>query len=446
MADIRERLAERARELPPGAWIRAWGYDQTRLDENRHPTRWDLDVATPDHPVLLDHVSGHVIAVNSKVLELAGVTRDTADVPGGEIERDEHGEPTGVFNEDAMALIYDILPELGGDEIRPGIPAAREEFLSRGITAIHDATPGDMKLIQIYAEAIRSGEIPFRVLAMVSAETHDNELEGQSGDIGPSLGLPPGRLVTGPTKFLHDGAIQSYTAALSQPYYDEPERYGVKIYDPAVLHEVVLKEHRKGRQVAIHGNGDAAIEDIIDAYEAALLDTPRENHRHRIEHLQTAREDQIERMARLGIVSSVFINHLWVFGDRHLSRFLGPERAERMEPLASLTRRGIKWGLHCDYSVTDVNPLLGIWLAVNRRTSGGQPIGEEQKVGVEQALRGFGPDAAYLGFQEEEMGTIKPGFMADFVVLESDPVADPESIKDIAVLQTVVAGEVVWEA
>jgi hypothetical protein len=208
---------------------------------------------------------------------------------------------------------------------------------------------------------------------------------------------------------------------------------------------MVLQHHRADRQIAIHGNGDAAIDDILDAYEAALADRPRENHRHRIEHCQTARQDQLERMARLGVTSSVFANHLWYFGDRHLSRFLGPERAERMEPLASMTRLGIRWGLHSDCPVTEVNPLLGIWLAVNRRTSGGQPIGESEKVSVEQALRGFGPDAAYLGFQENQLGTIAPGFMADFVVLSGDPVADPEGIKDLRVQGTVIDGELVHQ-
>src|SRR5690606_12262130 len=139
--------------------------------------------------------------------------------------------------------------------------------------------------------------------------------------------------------------------------------------------------------------------DILDGYEAALEAHPRNDHRHRIEHCQTARQDQLERMARLGVTSSVFINHLWQFGDRHLSRFLGPDRANRMEPLASMTKLGIRWGLHSDCPVTEVNPLRGIWLAVNRKTSGGQPIGDDEKVSVEQALRGFGPDAAYLGFQ-----------------------------------------------
>jgi predicted amidohydrolase YtcJ len=150
-------------------------------------------------------------------------------------------------------------------------------------------------------------------------------------------------------------------------------------------------------------------------------------------------------MARLGIVSSVFANHLWYFGDRHLSRFLGPERATRMEPLASMTALGIRWGLHSDCPVTEVNPLLGIWLAVNRRTSGGQPIGESEKVSVEQALKGFGPDAAFIGFQEQQLGTIAPGYFADFVVLSGDPVADPEAIKDLQIRATVIGGEIVHE-
>ena len=260
-----------------------------------------------------------------------------------------------------------------------------------------------------------------------------------------SYGLPAGRLVAGPVKYFQDGAIQAYTASLTEPYFDAPDEYGVKIYDPADLSEMILKHHKAGLQIAIHGNGDSAIDDILNGYEAALEAYPRDDHRHRIEHCQTARHDQLERMARLGVVSSVFINHLWQFGDRHLSRFLGPERANRMEPLASMTRLGITWGLHSDCPVTEVNPLRGIWLAVNRLTSGGQPIGEDEKVSVEQALRGFGPDAAYLGFQEDHLGTIAPGYLADFAIIAEDPVAVPDRIKDIEVLATVIDGEIVSE-
>ena len=447
IAELQRRLAERAAATPAGDWVIGRGYDQTLLEENRHPTRADLDAAVPDHPAIIYHISYHGIVANSAALRLGGVTSATPDVPGGEIERDAHGEPNGVLLEDpAMGLVLRHLPRVTPDSWRAGLRRARDQFVPTGISAVHDALIRTREEIDAYAAAMLAGELPLRAYLMIAPELYNGDLEGQAGDLGPSYGLPANRLVAGPVKFFQDGAIQAYTAALTQPYFDAPQRYGVKIYEPAELAGMVLEHHRAGRQIAIHGNGDDAIDDILNAYDAALVDAPRADHRHRIEHCQTARPDQLERMARLGVVSSVFANHLWVFGDRHLSRFLGPERASRMEPLASMTRLGIRWGLHSDCPVTEVNPLLGVWLAVNRRTSGGQAIGETERVSVEQALRGFGPDAAFLGFQERQLGTIAPGYLADFAIVSGDPVDDPETIKDLRVLGTVIDGALVHEA
>lgn len=445
--ELQRRLGERASQTPAGDWVIGRGYDQTLLAENRHPTRNDLDAAVPDHPVVIFHVSYHGLVANSRALEQAGVSRNTADIPGGDIYRDEGGEPTGVFMESpAMSLISDHLPKNGIPELRNGLNLARDHYLPKGITAVHDARIGTYDEVRAYAGAIADGELPIRSYLMVAPELYDAELEGMAGDLGPSLGLPSGRLIAGPVKMFQDGAIQAYTASLTQPYFDQPDEYGVKIHDPAFLASEIMRFHRMGHQIAIHGNGDAAIDDILNGYEAALEAYPRDDHRHRIEHLQTARPDQLERMARLGVTASVFINHLWHFGDRHLSRFLGPERAHRLEPLASMTELGIRWGLHSDFPVTEVDPLMGIWLAVNRRTSGGQPIGEAEAVDVELALRGFGPDAAYLGFQEKRMGAIAPGFYADFAVISGDPVANTETIKDLQVQATIIGGETVWTA
>ena len=445
--EMQRLLAERAAQTPAGEWVIGRGYDQTLLAENRHPTRYDLDAAAPDHPAVIFHVSYHGLVANSRALERAGVNKNTPDAPGGDIYRDEHGEPTGVFLESpAMSLVSDHLPKNGVPELRNALNLARDHYLPKGITAVHDARIGSYDEVRAYAGAIAADELPIRAYLMVAPELYDAELEGEVGDLGPSLGLPPGRLIAGPVKMFQDGAIQAYTASLTQPYFDAPDEYGVKIHDPEFLASEIMRFHTMGRQIAIHGNGDSAIDDILNGYEAALEASPRDDHRHRIEHCQTARPDQLERMARLGVTSSVFINHLWHFGDRHLSRFLGPERAHRLEPLASMTRLGIRWGLHSDFPVTEVDPLMGIWLAVNRRTSGGQPIGEAEAVDVELALRGFGPDAAFLSFQEQRMGTIAPGHYADFAVLSGDPVADPAGVKDLRVEATVINGEIVWQA
>ncbi len=443
--EMQRRLRERANQTPGGSWVIGRGYDQTLLAENRHPTRQDLDEASTDHPIAIFHVSYHGLVANSRALEMAGVDQSTADVPGGDIYRDDHGYPTGVFMESpAMSLISSHMPQNGVPEYEDGLKLARDHYLPKGITGVHDARIGGYDEVRAYANMIAAGELPIRTYMMVAPELYDAELEGQAGDLGPALGLPAGRLIAGPVKMFQDGAIQAYTAALTEPYFDAPDEHGVKIHDPAFLSSEIMRFHKLGLQIAIHGNGDSAIDDILNGYEAALEAHPGADHRHRIEHCQTARPDQLERMARLGGTSSVFINHLWHFGDRHISRFLGPDRAHRLEPLASMSRLGIRWGLHSDFPVTEVDPLMGIWLAVNRQTSGGQAIGADEAVDVEMALRGFGPDAAYLAFQEGRMGTIAPGYYADFVVLSGDPVDSPETIKDLQVQATIIGGETVW--
>jgi hypothetical protein len=199
--------------------------------------------------------------------------------------------------------------------------------------------------------------------------------------------------------------------------------------------------------VAVHANGDAAIDNTLDAFEAALATHPRHDHRHRIEHCQTVREDQLERMARLGVLASVFANHIWYWGDRHRDRFLGPERGSRIDPLASFTAHGIVHALHCDMPVTPLDPLFTIWAAVNRITRDGELLGPEQRARVADAVAGYTSAAAFLNQEEHLKGTLEVGKLADLVVLDNDPFAvDPMAIRDISVRATVVDGVTEYEA
>ena len=207
---------------------------------------------------------------------------------------------------------------------------------------------------------------------------------------------------------------------------------------------MVADAHSSGWQIWTHGNGDAAIGSILEAYEKVLADNPRTDHRHRIEHCQTAGEDQLDRMRASGIAASFFAPHVWHWGDRHRELFLGPKRAARMDPLASALRRGIKFGLHNDSPVTPISPLLSIGTAVSRLTSGGQVLGAEQAVTVEEALRSMTLDSAYLAFEENLKGTLAEGKLGDVVILEADPYkVAPREIKDLPVAMTIVGGEVV---
>jgi predicted amidohydrolase YtcJ len=442
---VQRRLAMHASGRRPGQWIIGRGYDHAVFEEQRHITRYDIDDVVPDHPVILYHGTLKALVANSLALQMAGFDRGVEQVKGGEIQLGEDGQPTGVlFEIPAMTLVTQLIPPPSAAELRTALANARDLCLSRGITAIHDALIERPEEVEAYGSMIASGELPIRATLMLDPTLYAGEFLGLHGDLTTVYGVPENRLAAGPVKLFQDGRFQAHTAALTEGYYDEPSMHGTKVWDPDHLVAKVRHFHEQGLQVAIHANGDAAIDDVLDSFEEALAASPRSDHRHRIEHCQTARPDQLRRMARLSVGASMFINHLWQFGDRHINQYLGPERAATMNPLRTMTELGIPWGLHSDHPVTDINPLLSIWLAVNRRTSSGAAIGTDENVSVEKALRGFGPDAAWLGFQENVIGTIKPGFAADFVALSADPTENPESIKDINVRATIFDGEVVY--
>lgn len=444
--DILERVAARVRATPKGDWIQGGRYDDTLLREMRHPTRRDLDRAAPDHPVYLVHVSGHLAAVNTAALVIAGITRDTPDPPGAKIFRDEHGEPTGVLAEDAaLSLVSRHLPAATPDEMMEDLAAASAEYVAAGITSCTDASVGP-EALAAYRRAVARHRFLPRVYALVNGRAF---LNLEAGSLAPleatAWGLGDDRFRIGAAKLFADGSIQGLTGALSEPYACAPETRGVLIYTPEALAARVRTLHEAGWQIAIHGNGDAAIQAILDAYEAALRAAPRADHRHRIEHCQMAREDQLERMAALGIHASVFVKHVYYWGDRHRDLFIGPQRAARISPLRSAVRRGVRVALHSDCPVTPVAPLAGVWTAVNRITRNGTVLGPEQRVDIEQALRAYTSDAAFLSFEEDRKGTLEPGKLGDVTVLSADPHGVPPDMLDrLQVEMTIIGGEVVW--
>jgi predicted amidohydrolase YtcJ len=270
-----------------------------------------------------------------------------------------------------------------------------------------------------------------------------------SADAAKKMSPAPDHVRVGALKAWQDGSIQGFTGYLTQPYYLQPagktNYVGYAVRSREELARLVLKYHRTGYQLAIHGNGDAAIDDILEAYAAAQRDFPRSDTRHRIEHCQMAREDQLDRMKALGVTPSFFVGHVYYWGDRHRDIFLGPGRADRISPLRSAVDRGLRFTIHNDTPVTPVDPLLLVWAAVTRTTRNGQVLGPEQRVTVEQALRAVTSDAAWQNFDEQSKGSIEPGKLADFVILEANPLtAAPAHLKDIAVLETIIGGQSVY--
>jgi predicted amidohydrolase YtcJ len=449
LEEIVEALRLRASVTPPGQWVVGNGYDHTLLKESRHPTRRELDRASDEHPVLLRNITVHNVVANSQALQLAGVTAGTPDPEGGRIGREADGEPDGVLWEWAQGLVQSRLPEVSVEDIRRQLENAAKEYLAAGVTSVVDAGLGlanEMRDIEAYARVAEDGGLSLRLGAAVLYPLWKELREGA----GPGLEWPgdPEKVRPLAVKFFQDGSIQIRTAALRQPYYSETEPADHHLIWPQEeLDRMVADAHASGWQIWTHGNGDAAIGSILDAYEKALANDPRTDHRHRIEHCQTAGEDQLDRMRASGIAASFFAPHVWHWGDRHRKLFLGPERAARIDPLASALRRGIRFGLHNDSPVTPISPLLSIGTAVSRLTSSGQVLGAEQAITVEEALRSMTLDSAYLAFEENLKGTLEEGKLGDVVVLEADPYkVTPQEIKDIPVAITIVGGEIVYGA
>ena len=461
ISDVLERIRERAKDTPKGEWIQAQGYEHTAIREKRWPTRAELDGAAPDHPLVITYRSSHVWMANSKALELAGINKDTPQPQGGHIDRDpQTGEPTGVLREKAASRpVTRLVPHPSLEELKEGVVEAGKEYLSVGITSTHDAGTGDTPdYYRAYQETIEEGRLKVRVYLMI----HDLPYARfyMERDLGLRTGFGNEKLRLGPVKTCSDGSIQVYTCAFYDPYIksdtNDPTRdpRGVLQVSPEDQKKIILEAHGKGYQVAIHAQGDRGIDVALDAIENAMEKHPRENARHRIEHCQCVTPKGLERMKRMGVIASFYPHHIWYWGDRHISDFLGMERASKIDPMKSAVNMGVVTIAHSDTPIAlpkdplfATDPLFGMWCAVNRKTRAGVLLGPEERLTPMEAIRCYTVNAAYASFEENLKGSIEEGKLADFVVLSESPlVVDPWEIRNIKVEKTIVGGEIVYEA
>lgn len=449
--DIRKKVMETAAVTPKGEWIRCVSYDDTGIAEQRHFTLAELDAMAPDHPLFLRHVSGHTGLANSLAIKLAGITSETADPPGGIIRRDDNGNPTGLLEEpSAMDLVQEKMPQATRTEWLESIRHAGAMYTAKGVTTAHEGgTTNDMW--DAYFDAHAKGLLSCRVQLLPRHSSFD--FSRVSGTQAGTQLTSDGKLSLGAAKIFQDGSLQAYTGSLTNPYYkiinphlpDGPFYRGYSIRSQNAFTEMVVQYHKAGWQVAVHGNGDQAIDEILNAFEAAQQAYPRADARHIIIHCQTVREDQLDRISRLGVVPSFFVVHTYYWGDRHRDIFLGPCRARRISPLQSALNRGIKFTNHNDTFVTPIDPLLSVWSAVNRLTSSGKVLGEEQRINVLDALRSVTIWAAYQFNEEKIKGSLEPGKYADMAVLGENPLTvAPERLRDIPVKATLVGNKLVY--
>lgn len=448
--DMLQAISRAAEETPQGEWILGWGYDDTLLAEQRHPTRQDLDQAAPHQPVLIEHVSSHLAAVNSRAIQIAGLHDYVEDPAGGRFGRDSDGKINGVLYEPgAQKPFMAKMPKPSQEQMITTLREAALEYAAQGITTNTDAHVKNIDQLQAQLEAVRRGENPLHMRLMLShllmrqgeafaaltASQLDQRLRDQSG----------GRARLDSAKIFQDGSIQGLTGALRQPYFNQSDWHGELFFNQQTLQEEMLDLHLRGFRLAFHGNGDRAIGSIIDGLAYALGKSPKNDHRHRIEHVQTATTEDLDRMKELGIAASFFINHVYFWGDRHQRLFLGPERARRINPLQDALARDLLFTLHSDCPITPISPLFSIWCAVNRITREGNILGEEQCCSALEALKAMTLYGAMLNHEEQEYGSLEIGKRGDLAVLEEDPLrVDPRDIKDIRVAATFTQGSPIY--
>ncbi|RAW45582.1 hypothetical protein DQW50_08520 [Halorubrum sp. 48-1-W] len=459
IADVQERIRERAEGTPDGEWIVCSGYNLGLVweAEDRHIDRWDIDEVAPDNPVQINSVGGHTGSIyNSAALARAGIDRDTPDPePPATIERDADGRPSGLVSEEAEIPLHEAIPDETRADRRANVERAIDRLLEWGVTTAHEAntTPEDLR---IYQELEREGELPLRLGTMIQGDAGEDlgeegiDLLSRLAETGVRTGFGSDRLFVVGVKYFMDGAFTGRTAAMRDPYEgepvpeDSPQYDGVLHIDPEYFAERVERAVEAGLRVCVHGQGDLAMDHILDAYEAVL--DPDEDHRFRIEHAGLTRPEHLERMADLGVCVSSSISFLGADVSRNWV-YWGDERMDWTYAVAALQEHGIPTAGNGDWPVATGDPRVGLRTAVTRETVTGEVVGPDQRVAVEDALRLYGPDAAYLGFNEDEKGTIEPGKLADVTVLSADPRAvEPAEITDLDVEYTVVDGEVVYDA
>ncbi|MDH4147121.1 MAG: amidohydrolase, partial [Acidimicrobiia bacterium] len=452
VADIVDAVAARAASTPIGGWVVGSGYDQNKLSERRHPTAAELDRVAPDHLVLLGHTSGHMCVVNSAVLDAADWANVT--VPsGGRIELDAHGRPTGLLQEQAQGLVRNLTHPVPQADLIRQLDAATRRYVEEGLTSCTDAgigcgLVGRSPLEFAAFQAARDvGALALRVTAMTAVEClHDvlgaaGDPESRTLDLGIRSGLGDWDLRLGPVKVFADGSLIGRTCAMFHHFADDEDNHGFFQHEIDWLRDAIWGAHRAGWQVATHAIGDRAVSTIVDLYEEALARWPRPDARHRIEHCGVCRDDDVERMARLGIIPVPQARFISEIGDGMMAA-LGPERTAQCYRQRSFLDAGLVLPGSSDRPVVQGAPLLGIHDLVNQRTAAGVPFAPQEALSAAEAITAYTLGSAYAERAEHHKGSLVPGKLADFTVLDRDLTAcDPEAIAETRVLATIVGGE-----
>lgn len=442
VAELQRLLKDAVAKKKPGEWVIGSGWDQTRWPDKKFPTRLQLDEVSPNNPVFLVHVSGHVAVANSEAVKHAEITPDTKNPMGGEIERFEDGEPTGLLKEGAaMQLVEQRIPDPSDEDRRKGLELVLQELVRNGVTSAQDNSEWEDFLV--YKQLKEEKKLTIRITEWLPFMLSTDDLQNrraQGGTTDPWL-------KTGAVKMVTDGALGSRTAALLAPYSDDPSTTGLMTIETEKLKRMAIERDRLGFQLAFHAIGDRANQICLDVFESVQRMNPARDRRDRIEHAQVVGPEDIARFGKLNVIASVQPSHE-TNDMRWAEQRIGPERSKGAYAWNSVQKSGAKLAFGTDYPVEPVNPLRGIYACVSRELPEGGPAGgwePQEKLPVDQCLRAYTYGSAYAEFEEGKKGELKVGQYADFVVLSTDLTkATPKEILKTEVLRTVVGGRVVY--
>ncbi len=439
-AEFRNTLAEFAQHVPRGQWITGGEWDHENWSPAQLPTHELIDGVTQDWPVFIERLDGHMSLANSVALKLAGVDKNTKDVPGGVIVRDAHGNPTGILKDGAQDLVYKVMPPPNQDQIVAAIRAAQTYANAQGVTSVQDMSASP-DVLRAYETMLHNGQLRVRISGHQPLMSWRNLAQvGVIADFGNEY------LHIGGVKGFADGSLGSTTALFFQPYLDAPKTSGIasaELADPAQMWMNLENADAAGLQIAIHAIGDRANATILDMYERLEREHGPRDRRLRIEHAQHLRESDIPRFSRMHVIASMQPYHA-IDDGRWAEKRIGPERAKTSYACRSLLDSGATLAFGSDWPVAPMTPLMGIYAAVTRRTLDGKhPEGwvPEQKISVEEAVRAYTVGSAYASFDDKIKGTIEPGKLADMVVLSDDIFAiDPVKIANTKVYMAIFDG------
>jgi len=442
--EVIARVVARAKNTPPGQWIIGRGWDQNDWGDTRFPTHEKLTAAVPNNPVYLTRVDGHAGLANAAALKAATITAQTKDPSGGHIERTANGSPAGVFVDNAQGLLGGVIPRPTREQMKADVQAAIAEAQKWGLTGVHDAGASS-EVLDIYEELGKAGSLKFRMYAMIS---DDSATIAKWFARGPLVAGYDSTLWIRSVKLYIDGALGSRGAALLDPYADNAGTNGLLVSKPEHIEAVAERALKAGFQVNTHAIGDRGNRIVLDAYEQALKAVPVADHRFRVEHAQIINSEDIPRFASLGVIPSMQASHqtsdmYWAGNRLGATRLLGAYAWRSLLDNGSVIPNG------SDFPVEEVNPLISFHAAFTRQDAHNWPPNgwyPEQKMTREEALRSITLWPAYAAFQERIMGSLTPGKLADFVVLDQDIMrVAPEQVLHTQVLATYVGGKAVYE-